>query len=162
MHYQAARWLPNVSADKLRRALRLCCIDCYLGPADIVAHDAGKNFTTQAFSQKSASVDIRLKYIPVENPQSMSTVKRYHAPMRRAYHIVRSEAPSIDTEAALQMAVKAVNDSVGPNGLVPTLLVYGALPRLGLPSDPPSHSLYQCASALREAVKDVTKYSAKS
>ena len=28
------------------------------------------------------------------------------------------------------MAVKAVNDTAGPDGLVPTLLVYGAYPRI--------------------------------
>jgi hypothetical protein len=28
------------------------------------------------------------------------------------------------------MAIKAVNDTTGPNGLVPTLLVYGAYPRV--------------------------------
>ncbi|KAI2634264.1 hypothetical protein GGS26DRAFT_553076 [Hypomontagnella submonticulosa] len=28
------------------------------------------------------------------------------------------------------MAVKAVNDTAGPDGLVPTLLVFGAYPRL--------------------------------
>jgi hypothetical protein len=28
------------------------------------------------------------------------------------------------------MAVKAINNTAGPNGLVPTLLVYGAYPRI--------------------------------
>ena len=28
------------------------------------------------------------------------------------------------------MAFKAINDSVGPNGLIPTLLVYSAYPRM--------------------------------
>jgi hypothetical protein len=28
------------------------------------------------------------------------------------------------------MAIKAINDTVGPNGLVPTLLVYGAYLRI--------------------------------
>ena len=31
---------------------------------------------------------------------------------------------------ALQIAFKAINDSTGPNGIVPTLLVYDALPRM--------------------------------
>jgi hypothetical protein len=30
----------------------------------------------------------------------------------------------------LQIAVKAINDSAGPNGIVPILLVFGAYPRL--------------------------------
>jgi len=28
------------------------------------------------------------------------------------------------------MAFKAINDSVGPDGLIPTLLVFGAYPRM--------------------------------
>ena len=28
------------------------------------------------------------------------------------------------------MSIKAVNDTAGPDGLVPTLLVYGAYPRI--------------------------------
>jgi len=28
------------------------------------------------------------------------------------------------------MAVKALNNSIGPNGLVPTLLVFGAFPQI--------------------------------
>jgi hypothetical protein len=37
------------------------------------------------------------------------------------------------------MAVKAVNDTAGPNGLVPTLLVYRAYPQISNldPSTPP-------------------------
>jgi hypothetical protein len=31
---------------------------------------------------------------------------------------------------ALQMTFKAINDSIGPNSLVFTLLVYGAYPRM--------------------------------
>ena len=29
------------------------------------------------------------------------------------------------------MAVKAINNTASPNGLVPTLLVYGAYPKIG-------------------------------
>jgi hypothetical protein len=38
------------------------------------------------------------------------------------------------------MAVKAVNDTAGPNGLVPTLLVYGAYLRISK-LDPPALSV---------------------
>ena len=31
-------------------------------------------------------------------------------------------------EVRLQIAIKAINDSTGPNGIVPTLLVYSAYP----------------------------------
>ena len=38
------------------------------------------------------------------------------------------------------MAVKALNDSTGPNGLVPTLLVFSAFPRI-LDSNIPAPSI---------------------
>lgn len=56
------------------------------------------------------------------------------------------------------MSVKAINDSVGPDGLVPTLLVFGALPRLGLPTDPPTPSTFKRAIALRKATKAMSKH----
>lgn len=117
---------------------------------------------SKEFIQNSATIDIRLKAVPVEAPQSMSTVERYHAPVGKAYRIIRPEAPSLDKVAALKTAVKAVNDSVGPHGLIPTFLVYRAIPQLGLPSDPPSVSLYQRALALKFATKEVTEYFAQS
>jgi len=51
------------------------------------------------------------------------------APIRRAFLIITSKVPGLDKDMALQMAFKAINDSTGPDSLVPILLVYGALPR---------------------------------
>lgn len=56
------------------------------------------------------------------------------------------------------MSVKAVNDSVDPDGLVPTLLVFGSFPRLGLPSDPPTPSTFKRAVALRKATTEISKH----
>ena len=45
------------------------------------------------------------------------------------------------------MAVKAVNDTAGPNRLVPTLLVYGAYLRISK-LDPPAPSIIDQAAAI--------------
>ena len=45
------------------------------------------------------------------------------------------------------MAVKAVNDTAGPNGLVPTLLVYGAYLRISK-LDPPAPSIIDRAAII--------------
>jgi hypothetical protein len=80
---------------------------------------------------------IKVKIVPVEAHNSISKVERYHAVVRRAYSIINAEIQGITKEMALQMAFKAINDSIGLNGLVPTLLVYGAYPRI-TKNDPPS------------------------
>ena len=46
------------------------------------------------------------------------------------------------------MAVKAVNNTAGPDGLVPTLLVFGAYPRM-TEFDPPTLTITQRATAMK-------------
>ena len=45
------------------------------------------------------------------------------------------------------MAIKAVNNTAGPNGLVPTLLVYGAYLRISK-LDPPAPSVIERATVI--------------
>lgn len=52
------------------------------------------------------------------SPNTMSHVERYHAPLRTAYLKIRNSLQR--TERApdcLQMSVKSVNDTMGPEGL---------------------------------------------
>ena len=128
--FQAARWLKTVSSQAIWRALRLCWIDTYIGPLEQIVTDAADSLTSNSFRTEAGLFRITTKAVPVEAAHYMSIVERYHEPLRRSYRIIRSEAPDMDPESALQAAVKAVNDSVGPDGLVPTLLVFGALPNL--------------------------------
>ena len=58
------------------------------------------------------------------------------------------------------MAVKAVNDTASPDGLVPTLLVYGAYLRMGK-LDPPALSVTDRAAAIRKAMAEIVKLRAK-
>lgn len=159
--YQAARWLPRTTASDVWRAFRLCWIDVYLGPPDIVVHDAGTNLIAKSFQTNNALMYINTKAVPIESANSMTYVERYHVPLRRAYKIMKDEAPGLDDEALLQCAVKSVNDSVGPDGLVPTLLVYGALPRLGLKTEKPTATTQQRATAVRNATAEMSRYFAK-
>jgi hypothetical protein len=57
------------------------------------------------------------------------------------------------------MAVKAVNDTAGPDGYMPTLLVFGAYPRISADS-PPSPTVTQRAEAIRKAMAEVRKLTA--
>jgi hypothetical protein len=156
--FGAARFLRDMSARNAWDTLRTCWIDTYQGPPDYLMHDAGKNFTSTEFKQLASSMSIKVKEVPVEAHNSVGKVERYHAPLRRAYEILREELKNenIDREMILQMAVKAVNDSAGPDGIVPTLLVFGAYPRM-TEMDPPSPSVVKRAEAIRAATKEVRR-----
>lgn len=162
--FQAAKWLRNMSSQHVWNVLRMCWIDVYLGPPDIINHDAGSNFTSQEFKDYSKSLNIKLKEAPVESAQTMSIVERYHKPLRRAFEIIKEEINADNTEFSkamvLQMAVKAVNDTAGYDGIVPTLLVFGALPRL-TEMDPPAPSVVKRAAAIKKAMEEVSKLRAK-
>lgn len=121
--FEAARFLQSMSAQHAWDALRACWIDVYLGPPDIVTHDAGKNFASREFRQHASTMAITTKEVPVEAHNSVGRVERYHGPLRRAYEVIRREITGVAKEVLLQMAVKAVNDTAGPDGIVPTLLV---------------------------------------
>jgi len=54
------------------------------------------------------------------------------------------------------MAVKAINNTAGPNGLVPTLLVYGAYLRISN-LDPPAPSITEQAATIRKAMAEIVK-----
>ncbi len=58
------------------------------------------------------------------------------------------------------MAVKAVNDSAGPNGLIPTLLVFGAFPRM-TEFDPPAPSITTRAMVIKKAMNEIAKIRAE-
>jgi hypothetical protein len=101
-------------------------------------------------------MNINVKEVPVKAHNSIGKVERYHSLLRQAYKILSSELPSANKEAILQMAVKAVNDSAGPDSIVPTLLVFGAYPRMTRDS-PPSPFITERAEAIHKAIKEVRR-----
>jgi hypothetical protein len=65
--------------------------------------------------------------VPVEAHWLIRILERLYKVLQRAFKIIEEEY-QVSKEIVLQIAVKAVNDTAGPGGLVPTLLVFGAYP----------------------------------
>lgn len=97
----------------------------------------------------------------VEAHNSVGKVESYHKPLRRAFDILRAEITELTSDLILQMAVKAVNDTAGPNGLVPTLLLFGAYPRMGA-QHAPSLSITKRAQAIEQATEEVQRIQAET
>ena len=58
------------------------------------------------------------------------------------------------------MAVKAINNTASPDGLVPTLLVYGACLRISK-LDPPTPSIIDRAAIIWKVIAEIVKLRAK-
>ncbi|KAI0991809.1 hypothetical protein K3495_g16378, partial [Podosphaera aphanis] len=160
--FGAARFLTDMSSSTVWDTLRCCWIDTYQGPPDQIIHDAGSNFASKEFRQLSRTMAISTKEVPVESHNSIGKVERYHTPLRRAYEIIRDElkGEKISKEFILQMAQKVVNDTAGPDGIVPTLLVFGAYPRIS-DLDAPAPSVTQRAKAIHKATIELRHLYAK-
>ena len=130
-HFQSAIFLSRVSTEHVWKALRRCWIDTYMGPPDFLRIEQGSQFKSQVFSQRAEEQGISILEVPIECPNSLSHVEGYHEPLRAAFMKIRSMFRTADESDSdvLQLAVQAVNNTLGPEGLIPTLLVFGALPR---------------------------------
>jgi hypothetical protein len=73
---------------------------------------------------------IKVKEVPIKAYNSIRKVEWYYTLLRRVYKIISSELKDASKELILQTAVKAVNNSAGPDRLVPTLLVFSSYPRI--------------------------------
>ncbi|KAF1937549.1 hypothetical protein EJ02DRAFT_458633, partial [Clathrospora elynae] len=159
--FQGAKFLSAMSAKETWQALQMLWIDTYQGPPDILTHDAGTNFASAEFRAEAKIMGVTCKQVPTEAHWSVGKTERYHAPLRRAWDILHAELTgTMPDEAILQMAVKAVNDTAGPDGLVPTLLVFGAYPRMTTES-PPSPSMVKRSEAIQKATKALRKLTAE-
>ena len=69
---------------------------------------------------------IKVKEVLIKAYNNIRKIKQYHAPLRCVYKIIFLELKDINKEFTLQMAIKAINNSAGPDGLVPMLLVFSA------------------------------------
>jgi len=159
-HFNAACFLTKVSSEKVWKAFMNCWTRTYLGPPDHLRIDQGSQFVSAEFLSNAESDGIKILEAPIESPMTMSHVERYHGPLRVSYLKIRDSLPRNETDAdCLKMAIKAVNDTVGPEGLCPTLLVFGSLPRPA--RNLPSETQIQRADAIERAMKEVRKEQAK-
>src|SRR6266702_7966604 len=119
----------------------------YVRPLEYITYDASKNFINKEFQQYIMAMAILIKAVPVEVHWSVRLIEQAHPALQRAYQIIIDKCKDIQKKLALQMAVKAVNDTSGPDGLVPTLLVYGAYPKISN-LDPPAPSITEQAAVI--------------
>jgi hypothetical protein len=104
---------------------------------------------------------IEIEEIPIEAHNSIGKIERYHGSLKRAFKVIIADLGiSLAPEYVLQMAVKAVNDTAGHDGLVLTFLMFGTYPRL-LSSLLLLPSLIVRANAVRKAMAEVRKLKAR-
>ena len=75
------------------------------------------------------NVGIELRLSGVEAHNSLGIGERYHEPLRRIYLKVKHDHPNLAPQTILRLSLKAINDTIGEQGLVPSSLVFVTVPR---------------------------------
>lgn len=159
-HFSAATFLKNQSSAEVWKAIQHLWNLVYLGPPDTIKVDQGSNYISRELRGELNANGIALEEAPIETPGAIGTVERYHAPLRLAFEKIRRDlGRDVADHECLRMAVFAVNSTIGPEGLCPILLVFGAIPRPARVGS--SSSQIERAEAIDKATKEVEKEQAR-
>ena len=129
-HFSAAIFIPSKSTKDIWNNFLACWVTAYVGYPDKLRIDQESAFTGKGFTELVQKEGIEIQLSGVQSHNAIGIGERYHAPLRRIFDKINLDAPRIDPHLALQIAVKAMNDTMGPEGLVPSMLVFGVLPRM--------------------------------
>lgn len=125
----------------------------YAGHPEIMRTDQGSQFASAGWKALVHTAGTRLAVSGVEAHNALGVGERYHAYLRGIYRRVRMENGSLPKEVTLSLAVAAMNQTAGPRGLSPTLLVLGIVPRMPvapLPLPAQRDRAYALATALTQ------------
>lgn len=137
-----------------------CWVLIYAGMPDLMLCDHGLEFISQTWKELSEENGFVLKYCGVQHHISIGVCKRYHGPLRKIFLKILDECPDMSEDLILQFAVKAMNDTISPERMVPSLLVYGITPTYsptGLDAELPNYrQRHQAISISREEYLRIT------
>lgn len=109
-------------------------VTLFVGFTNTLISDQESGLDSELFSDNSAEVVMKLQFSGVESHNSIGVGGKYHDPLRRVFKNFIDDVPLMEKETALRLTLKWCNDKHGPNGLVPTLLVFGTMPTLPIPN----------------------------
>ena len=157
--FSAARFLPRVSTDAVWDSIILCWSSVYTGLPHYIMVDEGSQFR-KIFAELAALHDVTLEKSGVQSHHSLGIGERYHKPLRDTYRKLKLDHPSMQRQVLLALSVKAMNDTLGPEGIVPSSLVFGEFPSLRTFVGPiiPRPSLAERAETAQEARRLMAKH----
>jgi hypothetical protein len=129
-HFMSARFLASVDTKTVWDTFLYCWALVYTGYPEQILTDQGSAFTSNVWATNCAETSIELLHTSVESHNSLGICEAYHSTIRRIYNKLSISFSDRPKSLRLAMTIKALNDTAGPNGLVPSLLLFGTYPRL--------------------------------
>lgn len=108
-----------------------CWVTTYIGFPNTIRTDQESAAASHEFRTYASLHGINLEFSGVSSRNSMGKVESAHGPLRRVYRLLTDQYPDLSGHLRLRFAVKALTDTAGVIGLVPSLLVFRTIPSLG-------------------------------
>ena len=129
-NFNSASFLSGESTDACWKAFLECWVTMYTGYPETIRADQGSIFKSKNWKTLCDEQGIDLQLSGIEDHHSLGAGEQQHYPLRNICGKIRMEYPRLDKRLILRLAVKAMNDTLGPSGLVPSLLVFGSISRI--------------------------------
>ena len=125
--FSAARFVSDVSTMTIWKTVITCWATIYTGLPRKILVDQGSQFS-DLFISLGAVSNVEVRLTGIESHNSLGIGERYHQPLRNTFRKLRIAYPDKEREPLLCFAVKALNDTLEPDGIVPSALVFGEFP----------------------------------
>lgn len=125
----AARFLPRIKPDLVWESIVLCWSSVCTGLLGKIMVNEGSQFR-KIFVELAALHDVKVEKSGVESHNSLGVGERYHKPLRDTYRKLKLDCPSMQRQLLIVLAVKSMNGTLGPEGIVPWALFFGDLSSL--------------------------------
>ena len=125
----------GTSTHYIWEPLLKCWDSVYTGLPNRILVDQGSNFGP-IFVNLARASGVEVPSTGIEAHSSLGICERYLAPLRNIWRKIKAESPATSDDLALQLSVQAMNDTVGPEGLMPSALVFGEYPSVSVPPEP--------------------------
>lgn len=90
--------------------------------------DQSTAYTSRDMKEKLEVEGIKLMEVQIETPGKIGGVERYHAPLRAPYTRLRADLDTATSASkGFHLAVFAVYNTVGPDGLCSALLLFRSM-----------------------------------
>lgn len=125
--FQNERFIRNKTAEGQWTDFINCWASVYTDFRETICVDRERTFLYSAFKENKTQVGIDLEFSAIEANNSISQGEPYRHLLRSIFNIITDTRPNMDDKSKLRVAVKDLNDAMGPNSFVPSLFVLGVL-----------------------------------
>ena len=131
-HFRATTFVSSVIVESVRLAFFECWAFTYTYFSDRIKADQGRQFVCPCLKDLTDVSGIELKVSGMEIHNYLGAGERFQDPLRRNCNKIRYDSYRVHPQLALKIAVNAINDTMNPDGIAPSLLVFGVLPRFAV------------------------------